>query len=79
MGRGTREAITVMGILTELSIEQDQELYVSSVNFDKAFDRVNWVTIMKILKTTGMDWRDRNLIIELYIKVPVTGFFYSRK
>ena len=37
-GRGTREAIAAMRILTERSIEQDQELYVSFVDFRKAFD-----------------------------------------
>ncbi|XP_047474125.1 uncharacterized protein LOC125028693 [Penaeus chinensis] len=37
-GRGTREAITVMRILADRSIEHDQEVYVSFVDFEKAFD-----------------------------------------
>ncbi|XP_047482497.1 uncharacterized protein LOC125034639 [Penaeus chinensis] len=49
-GRG-REAIAVMRILADRSIEHDQEVYVSFVDFEKAFDRVNWEKLLEILKT----------------------------
>ena len=42
-GCGTGEAIAVMRILAEQSIEHGQELYVSFVVFEKAFNRVNRV------------------------------------
>ena len=28
----------------------------------KAFDRVNWPKIMKILRYIGVDWRERRMI-----------------
>lgn len=36
--------------------------------FEKAFDRVNWVKMLDILKEIGVDWRDRRLVRELYMK-----------
>ena len=38
------------------------------MDYEKAFDRVNWVKMMGILKDLGIDWRDRRLICELYMK-----------
>ena len=37
------------------------------IKLSKAFDRINWVKLMAILADIGVDWRDRNLIKELYI------------
>jgi hypothetical protein len=33
----------------------------------KAFDRVNWTKLMQILKGTGIDWRERRIIRNLYM------------
>jgi len=32
-----------------------------------AFDRINWAKLMAVLADIEVDWRDRNLIKELYI------------
>ena len=32
----------------------------------KAFDRVNWVKLLEVLKSIGVDWQDRRLIERLY-------------
>ena len=32
----------------------------------KAFDRVNWVKLLEVLKSIGVDWQDRWLIERLY-------------
>ena len=37
------------------------------VDYEKAFDRVNWVKLLKLLKRIGIDWRDRRLIATLYM------------
>ena len=66
-GCGTRDAIGVMRMLTERCLEHGQEIYICFVDFEKAFDRVNWVKMMKILKSLNIDWRDRRLIMELYM------------
>ena len=42
------------------------------VDFEKAFDRVNWTNLMDILKDIGMDWRDRRLVTNLYMNQTVT-------
>ena len=38
------------------------------MDFEKAFDRVNWVKMMEILTNLQVDWRDRRMIQELYMK-----------
>ena len=58
----------VMRMLSEKMLDHGKELFVCSVDYEKAFDRVNWVKMMGILKDLGIDWRDRRLICELYMK-----------
>ena len=48
-GRGTREAIGVMRMLSERSLEHSNELCVCFVDFEKAFDRVKWTKLLDIL------------------------------
>ena len=64
-GRGTRDAIGALRILGERSIEVDKELNVCFIDYEKAFDRVDWNKMMSILKQIGIDWRDRRLIANL--------------
>ena len=64
---GTREAIGVMRTLCERSLAFGNDVYVCFIDFEKAFDRVNWVRMMNILKRIGVDWRDRRLIEALYM------------
>jgi hypothetical protein len=67
-GCGTREAIAVLRILSERCLEYGNDLYICFVDFEKAFDRVNWIKMMEVLKKMGVDWKDRRLIRELYMK-----------
>ena len=53
--------------MCERSLENNNQVYVCYVDFKKAFDRINWVKLVAILADIGVDWRDRNLIMELYI------------
>ena len=66
-GVGTRDAIGVLRIVVERSIEFGYEIYICFVDFEKAFDRVNWAKMLSILKDTGVDRSDRRLISKLYI------------
>ena len=67
-GCGTREAISVMRLLCERRLEFDEELFVCFVDFEKAFDRVKWTKLFEVLKKIGVDWRDRRLIMNLYMQ-----------
>jgi hypothetical protein len=67
-GCGTRDAIGVLRMLCERNIEYGKDVYVCFVDFEKAFDRVNWIKMMGILESLGIDWRDRKMIKELYMR-----------
>jgi hypothetical protein len=66
-GCGTRDAIGIMRMVCERSLELDNELCVCFVDFEKAFDRINWAKMMEVLKNIGVDWRDKRLIANLYM------------
>ena len=66
-GCGTRDAIGVLRMLCERSSENGKDVYICFVDFEKAFDRVNWVKMMKILESLKVDWRDRRMIMQLYM------------
>jgi len=48
-------------------LEIDEELCICFVDWQKVFDRVNWTRLMRILKRTGIDSRERRLISKLYM------------
>ena len=49
-GKGTRNAIGMMRIIAERTLEIDEELCICFIDWQKAFDRVNWTKLMQILK-----------------------------
>ena len=67
-GCGNRKAIGVMRLLCEKLLDRGKEVFICFVDYEKAFDRVNWGKMMDTLKKLGVDWRERRLIWELYIK-----------
>lgn len=70
-GIGTRDAIGCMRMMIERNLEFGNAVFVCFVDFEKAFDRVNWVKMLSILKKAGVDWRDRRLITDLYMRQEV--------
>jgi len=66
-GKGTRDATGIMRIIAERTLEIDEELCVCFIDWQKAFDRVNWTKLMQILKRIGIDWREGRLISEFYM------------
>jgi hypothetical protein len=66
-GKGTRVAIGMLRIISERTLEIDEELSVCFIELQKAFDRVNWTKLMQILMKIGIDWRERRLISNLYM------------
>ena len=66
-GCGTRDAIGVMRMICERSLKFKNNVYICFEDFEKAFDRVKWKKIMKVLQSIGVDWRDQRMISELYM------------
>ena len=66
-GKGTRDALGMMRIIAKRTLEIDEELCIWIIEWQKAFDRVNWTKLIQILKRTGIDWRERRLISKLYM------------
>src|SRR6478609_5520196 len=66
-GCGTRDAIGVMRMIYERSLEFGNNVYICFVDFEKAFDRVNWEKMMKVLQSIAVNWRDQRMISELYM------------
>ena len=66
-GFSIREAIAAIRLLGERCIDHEQDVYVCFVDYKKAYDRVNWVRLLEVLKSIGVDWHDRRLIERLYM------------
>ena len=65
---GTKDEIGIMRVLCERSLENGNDVYICFVDFEKAFDSVNWLKMMELLKQLQVDWRDRRLIGDLYMR-----------
>jgi hypothetical protein len=65
-GKGIRDAFGMLRIISERTLEIDEELCVCFIDWQKTSDRVKWTKLIQILKGTGIDWRERRLISNLY-------------
>ena len=57
----------MLRIISERTLEIDEELCVCFLDWQKAFRRVNWAKLMQILEGSGIDWHERRLISNLYM------------
>ena len=53
--RGTRDAIGALRVLMERSLEHNKEIFMLFVDYEKAFDRVDWRKLVKALRRMGVD------------------------
>ena len=53
--------------VAERTLGTDSELCICFIDWQKASDRVKWTKLVQILKETGIDWRERKLISNLYM------------
>jgi hypothetical protein len=48
-----------MRVLCERSLEHGNDDDICFVDFEKAFDRINWIKMMEVLMQLQVDWKDR--------------------
>ena len=65
-GKGTRNAIFVLRMILERSLEMQKDIYLCYVDFSKAFDRVKHEDMMEMLDEIGIDGKDKRMIMNLY-------------
>jgi hypothetical protein len=54
-GKGTRDAIGMLRIISERTVDIGEEICICFIDRQKAFDHVKWTKLMEILKKTGID------------------------
>jgi tryptophan 2,3-dioxygenase len=54
-------------IIAERTLEIDEELCVCFTDWQKASDHIKWTKFIHMLKETGIYWRKRRLISQLYM------------
>jgi hypothetical protein len=57
----------MLRIISERSLDSDEELCACFMDGQKACDRVKWTKSMEILKNNSVDWRQRRVINKLYM------------
>jgi hypothetical protein len=70
-GKGIRDAIEMLRIISEQTLVIDEEFCICFIDWQKAFDGVSWTILMQNLKGFGIDWRERRLISKLYMEQSV--------
>jgi hypothetical protein len=57
----------MLRIISERTLDIDDELCTCFIDWQQVFDRVNWAKLMQILENKNTNWRDRRLISKLYM------------
>ena len=65
-GKGTREGIYNMRIISERYLDMNKEVYACFIDYEKAFDRVNQQKMIESLIAIGIPKRDVKFIRNLY-------------
>jgi len=59
-GRDIRDATAALQVLYVRILEYNNKVHACYIDYDKAFDRVEWTKLMMILQNIGLDLRDKN-------------------
>ena len=65
-GKGTRDAIYQLRMISEKSVQMGKNLYVCFVDYQKAFDRVKHDKLLEVMERAGIPELERRLIVDLY-------------
>jgi len=64
--KGTKNAIFFLRSMTERNIQMQEDVYAAFIDYEKAFDRVKHINIMKDLEEMGIDGKDIRILKNLY-------------
>jgi hypothetical protein len=64
--KGTRDATGMLRIMSEQTLNRDEEICTCFMDWQKISDHVKWKKLMQILNKTGIDWHKRRFISKLY-------------
>jgi len=56
-----------MRIISERVLDLKEEMSLCFIDWQKAFDRVDWTKLLEILRNIVVNWRERRLIRNLYM------------
>ena len=65
-GKGTRNAIFIMRMITERAVEVQKNVFMCFIDYEKAFDKVRHSDLIDILQNINIDGKDIRLITNLY-------------
>lgn len=65
-GKGCRDAISAMRVLLEKKVEKGQDIFLTFIDYEKAFDNVSHEKLVSILRNINLPQADIRLIEELY-------------
>jgi hypothetical protein len=66
-GKGTKNEMEILRIISEQTLEIDEELWVCIIDWQQALDCVRWTKLKQILKEKGISWRERRLVSKRYM------------
>ena len=55
-----------MRIVSERALDVKEEMCLCFIDWQKAFDRVDWTKLLEMLRDIGDNWRERRLICNVY-------------
>jgi len=65
-GKGTRDAIFQLHIVTQRAIQVKRKIYACFVDYQKAFDRVKYDKLVEVMRRAGIPELEMKLIVSLY-------------
>ena len=65
--RGTRNAIFNIHMLSERSIEHQQDIYLVFIDYKKAFDKVRHGELLNLLQAIQVDDKDLRILRSVYV------------
>ena len=79
ISKGPRDTIGLMRIVTEKVLDVKEGMCLCFVDWRKSFDRVDSTELLEMLINIGVNWRERRLIRNLYMRKRVKLRLNQRK